>query len=51
MIMNRTSVQGSDEAPVSSMHDAVLAAPAFAPLYAVAALGAVVLGPEAEVER
>jgi hypothetical protein len=33
------------------MHDAVLTAPAFAPLDAVAALGAVVLRPEAEVER
>ena len=51
MMTNRTSVQGGDQAPVSGMHDAVLAAPAFAPLYAVAAFSAVVLGPEAEVER
>jgi hypothetical protein len=33
------------------MHDAVLTAPAFAPLDAVAAFGPIVLRPEAEVER
>ena len=49
--LNRTSVQGSDKAPVPCMPDAMLTTPTFAPLDTVAALSAIVLRPEAKVER
>lgn len=49
--VNRTSVQGSDEAPIPCVYDAMFTAPTLAPLDAVAAVSAIVLRPEVEIER
>jgi hypothetical protein len=49
--VNRTSVQGSDEAPIPCVHDVMFTAPTLAPLDAIAAVSAVVLRPEVKVER
>ena len=47
----RTSIQGRDKAPVSSMHHVAVALPAFSPLYAETVIPAIEVGPETEVER
>jgi hypothetical protein len=47
----RTSIQGSDETPISSVHHAAVAVPSFPPLYAETVIRAVEMRPEAEIER
>jgi len=47
----RTSVQGGDEAPISSVHHVAVAFPAFSPLDAETVVRAVEVRPETEIER
>jgi hypothetical protein len=45
-----TSIQGSDETPISGVHHLAVAVPSFSPLDAESVVGAVEVRPEAEIE-
>ena len=47
----RTSIQGSDEAPISGMYHVAVTVPAFSPLHGEAVIRAIEIRPEAEIER